>query len=113
MHRYHFFVRWAQAAGPGEFQVIGDVAGLPPQTVIVIEIPDLKIKSQFTISHGKSKGAQPLVLATAVLKPGQEALAGVTLRLPVGTHAGDYRLSIGQKAPAQLLGGVTLIARIT
>ena len=112
MHRFHFFVRWTQAAGPGEFQVIGDVAGLPTPTAITIEIPALKIKSQFTVRYGKSK-AQPLVLATAVLKPGQQALAGVTLQLPAGTRAGDYRLPIGQKASAQLLGGVTLIARIT
>jgi hypothetical protein len=151
-HQYHFFVPAGfNLPGPGEFQLIADVAALPAGTIIDIDIPGVKLNAQFTVKHtlavadrdsqavrhgprpekafaaavsrsaafsatvvhkAASHHAEPLVLGTFGLKPGQEVLASVTLQLPSAIPAGSYRLPIGQESQAKLLGGISLIARV-
>jgi hypothetical protein len=117
MHRYRFFVRNQQAAqGPREFQLVADMTGLPAGTVITFDVPTLKIKEQVTVPVKlkiPSRNGEPVTLATMILTPRQSPLASVTLQLPSGTPPGNYPLAIGQRAQADVFGGVTLIARIT
>jgi len=36
----------------------------------------------------------------------------VSLRVPKGTAKGDYQLPVGQKGNGQMVGGVTLVAKV-
>jgi len=58
------------------------------------------------------RAEQPLVLATLALKPNQSALTKVSLRVPKGTAKGNYQLPVGQKGNGQMVGGVTLVAKV-
>ncbi len=122
-HMFQFFVR-----GPRKMKdlhesvLVADVAGLPDRTEIEWNVAQKRLKAVHSVQHrestpsGKKHGAaeaQRLVLGTVVLEPAEEALCRVTVRLPNGTKAVRYRLHIAQIAGRQLIGGVTLVSRVT